>query len=66
MKEKEAGWERIAEQLIQDLRNGKYSPGDKLPSGKTGIPHCAPWKNHGTGPWGGCKRAGQVLVKSAG
>ena len=32
MKEKEAGWERIAEQLIQDLRNGKYSPGDKLPS----------------------------------
>ena len=36
------------------------------PSGKTGIPHCAPWKKHGTGPWGGCKRAGQVLVKSAG
>lgn len=32
MKEKEAGWERIAGQLIQDLRNGKYSPGDKLPS----------------------------------
>ena len=28
------------------------------PSGKTGIPHCAPWKKHGTGPWGGCKRAG--------
>ena len=32
MKEADAGWEEIADRLIRDLQNGKYVPGDKLPS----------------------------------